>query len=65
MLMTEAVIVAKLPVLPVSAMVVDVGSDDGGAVGGPSGDSKLVQDGLVIPVVFNLIVLLLGSPLSQ
>ena len=60
--MTEAVILAKLPVLPVSVMVVDVGSDDGGAVGGPSGDSKLVHGGLAITVVFNLIMLLLGCP---
>ena len=61
-LVTAAVIVAKLPVLPVSAMVVGIVDGEGGTVGGPSGATLIVQDGSVVTMVFNLVVLLLGSP---
>ena len=61
--MTAAVSVAKLPVLPVSATV--AGIFDGATKGGPSGVSLLVQDGSVVTMVFNLVVLLLGSPRPQ
>ena len=59
--MTAAVIVAKLPVLPVSAIV------GGGGVmeGGPSGVLRLVQDGSVAIMVLSLVALLLGSPRPQ
>jgi hypothetical protein len=58
--------VAKFPVLPVSATVAGVGKVDDGIEGGPSGASKLVQDGSVVMGVFNLFVLLLlGSPRPQ
>ena len=57
-------IVAKLAVLPVSAIVtVGFGCDDG-TKGGPSA-ALLVQDGSVVTLVFNLVVSLLGSPLPQ
>ena len=34
-------------------------------MGGPSGVALLVQDGSVVTMVFNLVVLLLGSPRLQ
>jgi hypothetical protein len=61
--MTAAVIVAKLPVLPVSATV--AGNGEGGTMGGPSGVSVLVQGGSELTVVFNFSDLLLGSPHPQ
>ena len=63
--MTAAVMVAKLPVLPVSAMVAGIVEGDGGTMGGPSGATLIVQDGSVVTMVFNLMVLLLGSPPPQ
>ena len=57
--------VAKLPVLPVSAMVAGIVAGDGGTMGGPSGATLIVQDGSVVTMVFNLMVLLLGSPPRQ
>ena len=59
--MTAAVIVAKLPVLPVSAIV----GGEGVTEGRPSGVLRLVQDGSVVIVVLSLVVLLLGSPRPQ
>ena len=59
-LMTAALIVAKLPVLPVSAIVAGTVGGDGVTEGGPSGVSLLVQDGSVVIVVFSLVALLLG-----
>ena len=64
-LMTAALIVAKLPVLPVSAIVAGTVGGDGVTEGGPSGVSLLVQDGSVVIVVFCLVALLLGSPRPQ
>ena len=59
--MTAAVIVAKLPVLPVSAKV----GGDGVMEVGPSGVLRLVQDGSVVIMVLSLVALLLGSPRPQ
>ena len=63
--MTVAVIVAKLPVLPVSATVAGNVGGDGVTEGGPGGVSLLVQDGSVVIVVLSLAALLLGSPRPQ
>ena len=64
--------VAKLPVLPVSATVAVTGGVGGasgmasGTKGEPSGVAQRVQDGFVLTVVFDLgMVLVLGSPLPQ
>ena len=64
--MCAALMVAKLPVLPVSATVAGGAGVSDGIKGGPSGVVRLVQDDSVVMVVFNLIVLLLlGSPRPQ
>jgi hypothetical protein len=63
--MTAAVIVAKLPVLPVSAIVAGIVGQDGVTEGGPSGVSLIVQAGSVLTLVFNLVIILLGSPRHQ
>ena len=55
----------KITVLPVSAMVAGIVGGDGETMGGPSGATLIVQDGSVVTMVFNLVVLLLGSPRSQ
>ena len=56
--MCAALMLAKLPVLPVSATVAGGAGVDDGTKGGPSGTSRLVQDDSVVMVVFNLAALL-------
>ena len=46
-------------------MVAGIVGGDGETTGGPSDATLMVQDGSVVTVVFNLVVLLLGSPRPQ